>query len=79
MAAVTQLSARFNVVGNRRSQLYRISGGTGDTLTTGLNSIIEVNVEPNATNSPTVASSGGVITFTSGGAYTNVGVEVIGN
>lgn len=79
MAEVTQLSRYYNVAGSKRSVLYRISGGNGDTLTTGLKSINQVNVEPNATNSPTASESGGVVTFASGGAFANVGIEVIGN
>jgi phage tail sheath gpL-like len=79
MAEVTlNGTTRFNVIGNRRQQLYNVTGGTGNTLTTGLNNIIQVNIEDVATNPPTVTHTGGVVTFTSGGTFTT-GVEVIGN
>ena len=79
MAAVTIISQRFDVFGNRRVQSYRITGGNGDTLTTGLNSIIEVDNENIATNPATVSISGGVVTFASSGTYTNMGVQITGN
>jgi hypothetical protein len=81
MAEVTQNNnPRFNVIGKLRHQLYNVTGGTGNTLTTGLNSIIQVNVQTVGTNPPTtVANSGGVVTFTSGGTFTAMNVEVIGN
>ena len=85
MAAVTVVgSPVYNVVGSRRSQLYRVTGNTTNTLDIGLRTINEVNVEPNATNSPTITFAalspgpGTRITFTSGGAFTNVGIEIIG-
>ncbi len=83
MAAVTIVgSPVYNVVGSRRSQLYRVTGTTTNTLDIGLRTINEINVEPTATNPPTVTfaaqGQGTRITFTSGGAFTNVGLEVIG-
>jgi len=78
MAEVTINKKYYNVVGSRRSNLYNVDGTSGSTLTTGLQQIQQVNVQPVATNPPTVAVSGGVITFTSGGAFTGVPVEVIG-
>src|SRR5438034_11555769 len=55
MAAVTIVgSPVYNVVGSRRSQLYRVTGNTTNTLDVGLRTINEINVEPTATNPPTV-------------------------
>ena len=80
MAEVTQtVAADFIIVGRRRQQTYRFSGRSGDVLTTGLINILSVELEPVATNPPTVTKSGGVVTFTSGGAFTAVGVQVTGN
>jgi hypothetical protein len=79
MAEVTQNSVRFNVNGNRRDQYYNVTGASGNTLTTGLNNIFQVNVGPLATNPPTVTASGGVVTFTSSGTFTNALVQVVGN
>lgn len=80
MAEVTiNGSVIYNVIGSRRQQLYNVTGTNGDTLTTGLRSIRQVNVQVTATNPPTgVTDSGGVVTFVSGGAFTT-DVEVIGN
>lgn len=79
MAAVTVNSRYVNVIGSRRQMLYNVTGGTGNTLATGLNNIQEVNVQLTATNSPSaVSTSGGTVTFTSGGTFTT-NVEVIGN
>lgn len=78
MAEVTQPSAcDFNIAGRRRQQSYRVTGATGDTLSTGLISIKEVLVEPGTITA--VAISGGTVTFTASGAFTNLGVQVIGN
>lgn len=80
MAAVTVNSVYYNVVGSKRSQLYSVTGTSGDTLTTGLYSVKGVNVQPVATNPPTITFTGNpvVITFTSGGVFTAVPIEVIG-
>lgn len=79
MAEVTVNSRYYNIVGSKRSNLYNVSGSSGDVLTTGMLAIKQVNVQPVATNPPTVAAVGGVVTFTSGGAFASVPVEVIGN
>ena len=79
MPAVTVNTRYYNVIGSRRQNLYNVTGGTGDTLTTGLRNIKQVNVQLTSSNPPSaVAVSGGTITFTAGGAFTT-NVEVIGN
>jgi hypothetical protein len=78
MAEVTINKKYYNVIGSRRQNLYNIDGDTGKTLTTGLQQIQQVNIQPVATNPPTASVSGGVITFASSGAFTGVPVEVIG-
>lgn len=77
MAEVTINSKKLTVQGNVRRQFYNVTGNNTNTLTTGLRTILQVNVEPVATNPPTVSSSGGTVTFASGGAFT-AGVEVVG-
>lgn len=85
MPAVTKNSKKFNVTGNVRQQTYDISGGNGDTLDVGLRSVTGVFVEP-GTNSPTAVTrtantpATGItrLTFTSGGAFTNIRVLVQG-
>lgn len=78
MAEVTQpTGADFNIAGRRRQQSYRISGSSGDTLTTGLVSIKEVMVEPSLITA--VSISGGTVTFTASNPFTNVGVQITGN
>ena len=78
MAEVTYNKKYYNVIGSRRQNLYNVDGNTGSTITTGLQQIQQVNIQPVATNPPTASVSGGVVTLTSGGAYTGVPVEVIG-
>lgn len=80
MAAVTINSRRVNVIGDRRQMLFNITGGNAGTLVTGLNTINQVNVQLTGTNPPTaVTSSGGTLTISSGGTYTAINVEAIGN
>ena len=79
MAAVTVNTLYVNVIGSRRQMLFNVTGTTGDTLVTGLNTVQQVNPQPSGTNDPSaISASGGTLTFTSGGAFT-VNVEVIGN
>jgi hypothetical protein len=85
MAAVTvHGSPYYNVAGSKKSQLYNISGNTGDTLTVGLNTVNKVTPDPGTITSTSVAAGSvqgtSVITFTTGGgAFTTQNVEVIGN
>jgi hypothetical protein len=77
MAEVTKTrSTRFTVAGNRRRQIYQITGVTGDTLTTGLRNVEIVTFEPSTITAYTTA--GGVITLTASGAFTAIDVEVVG-
>lgn len=76
MAAVTVNSRRQIVNGNIREIFFNITiATTGDTLNTGLESVLHASPQP-ATNTPSVvtASGGGTtpvtLTFTTGGAYT---------
>lgn len=90
MAAVTVNTKKYNVDGSLREQLYNISGGNGDTLVVGLFNVNSVNVAEVSSavsaNVPTYSvalatpSTGfATITFASGGAYTNIPIQVIGN
>ena len=79
MAAVTINSRTVNVAGSLRELVFNITGANAGTLVTGLNTIKYVGVTPVTTNSPSnVATSGGTVTFTAGGAFTTT-VNVIGN
>lgn len=76
MAAVTVNTRKQTVEGNVRKLYLNVTLATsGDTLNTGLESVLVAIPQP-ATNSPTViASSGGgttpvTLTFTTGGAWT---------
>lgn len=76
MAAVTVNTRKQIVNGNIREIFFNITVATsGDTLNTGLESVLMAEVQP-ASNTPTViAQSGGgttpvTLTFTTGGAYT---------
>ena len=84
MAAVTVNSRYQNVIGSRRQLLLNVTVATsGDTLNTGLESVLYVGAQP-ASNTPSViAQSGGgttpvTLTFTTGGAYTG-NLEIVGN
>jgi hypothetical protein len=85
MAAVTITSTKRNVAGSVRQTTFDISGTSGDTLDVGLANVTGVFIEP-ATNSPTSLTrtastpvSGMTrLTFTSGGAFTNVRILVQG-
>lgn len=86
MAAVTVVSTLHNVTGNRRSKIFKISGSSGDTLDVGMRIVNEVLFEP-GTNTPTSvartastpAAGNTRLTFTSGGAFSNQIITVIGN
>src|SRR5262249_26065652 len=68
MAAVVVTTYYKNVVGSRKQLLMNVTLGNGDTLNTGLTVVNQVNPQP-ATNTPTaITASGGILTFTSGGA-----------
>ncbi len=76
MAAVTVNTRKQIVTGSVRQLLLNITVATsGDTLNTGLESVLFASPQP-ATNTPSVvAQSGGgttpvTLTFTTGGAYT---------
>ena len=76
MAAVTINTRKQIVNGNIREIFFNITIATsGDTLNTGLESVLHVSPQP-ASNTPSViAQSGGgttpvTLTFTTGGAYT---------
>lgn len=76
MAAVTVNTRKQTVEGNIRAIYFNVTLATsGDTLNTGLESVLFASAQP-ATNAPTViAQSGGgttpvTLTFTTGGAWT---------
>lgn len=86
MAAVTINNSKYNVSGSMRDNYYNITGNSGDTLDVGLTTVRIVNLEPTASgitaytvtpNTPITGQSR--ITFTSGGAYANVDIQVLGN
>jgi len=83
MAAVTVNSRYQNVIGSRRAIYFNVTLATsGDTLNTGLESVLFA-VASQTTNAPSViAKSGGgttpvTLTFTTGGVWTG-DLEVIG-
>lgn len=83
MAAVTVNTRKQTVEGNMRKLYLNITiATTGDTLNTGLESVVYAQAQP-ATNTPTViAQTGGgttpvTLTFTTGGAYTG-NIEIVG-
>lgn len=76
MAAVTVNTRKQIVAGNIREIFFNVTIATsGDTLNTGLESVLSATAQP-ATNTPSVIaqSAGGTtpvtLTFTTGGAYT---------
>lgn len=84
MAAITPSSSFYNVVGKLRSQLYTISGSSGDTLVVGMNIVNAINglgglitsyTQVNASPNPGQTT----ITFTSSAPFTNQQIEVLGN
>lgn len=90
MAAVTVNSKKYNVDGSLRQNFYNISGGNNDTLIVGMFNVLNVNVAEVdvsvsanpplyvvATQTPSVGFC--TITFKSGGAFTNIPIEVLGN
>lgn len=78
MAAVTVDSAIHNVAGSMREIVAQIDiANSGDTWATGLRTIKMLTHEPDA-NMTSVAYSGGTITFTTGGAITNMQIKVTG-
>lgn len=85
MAAVTiNGPIKYNVNGSLRDQYYNITGATGDTLTVGMTTVRQVNVEPATITGYSVAAGPNpgqsVITFTTGGgAFTATDVQVLGN
>jgi hypothetical protein len=84
MAAVTQTNQKYNVSGSMRDQYYVIAGATGDTLDVGLTNVRQVNIELSTitayTVTPNTPSTGqSRITFTAGGPFTGVQVQVLGN
>ncbi len=83
MAAVTINTRKQIVMGNVRAIYFNVTlATTGDTLNTGLESVL-IALAQTTTNSPSViAASGGgttpvTLTFTTGGAWTG-NLEVIG-
>ncbi len=85
MAAVTTNGRPYyNIAGSLRQQMYNITGSTGQTLDVGLTSVLKVNTDAPAVitaytvtaATPTTGMSR--ITFT-GGPFTAVNVEVLGN
>lgn len=67
------------MVGSQKLRTFNITGDNAKTLATGLKSIKFASARLTGTNDPSVlATSGGTITFTAGGAFTT-DVEVIGN
>jgi len=76
MAAVTINSRKQIVTGNIREIFFNITiATTGDTLNTGLESVLWADAQPNTNQPSVIAASGGgstpvTLTFTTGGAYT---------
>lgn len=82
MAAVTVNRRRTVVAGNRKLKIFDITGNNTNTLDTRLKRVETAAFTP-TTNTPTAAAESTVngyitLTFTSGGAYTNQKLVVIG-
>lgn len=79
MAAVTVDSRVDSVFGNYRAIMAQVDiANTGDTYTTGLSTVLFAasNVPASVT---AITASGGVLTFTTGGAVNNAQIFVVGN
>lgn len=79
MAEVTVANRYDNVSGSKRQITAKLTiAADGDTWTTGLATIDAVNASSETNNAIGATVSGGVVTFQTGGAESNVYAQVIG-
>lgn len=75
-ALVSTTPLTRHVVGDLSTRFYTVSGTNGDTLATGLPSILNVTVTPTTAVAVGATWTGGTVTFVTGGAWAGV-VQVL--
>lgn len=81
MAAVTVVSKKYNVSGQKKFRHYVLTGADTNTLDTGLNSVDNTLCEPGTITAVAKSTVSGRIrlTFSASGPFTALPVLVIGN